>query len=333
MARLHRFPSMARCFSWLAGACLLVLAAGPASAATQHTVVVLPPSGDNVAPEVLQAAGELLKDHLMSTGAYQAVTPPSLPPGGMEASPAAAAKLAAELGAEQAVALRITHFGSSARVRINAYAAGTGQLVYWDSLVISGGPEELDVVIQRLVHAMLTGKPVRDAAEIDTVTDKEGQQLKRRAANKAFGLHLFTLLPFNSADGQFTAIPGGGIFWLYDARSWMADIALDLGGREDHAFYDIAIGAYYPFLREDFTPYLGGVVRLAAMQLGGDGAGGFSLQPTLGILLGRLSSVHLRAELGYFINTFGERETTTVDNPAPAKHYGHSASLNIGLGF
>jgi hypothetical protein len=315
-----------------------VALASPALAAPSRTVAIMPPSGDNVAPEVLKAAGELLKDHLLRTNAYHVVTPPSFAPVETEATPEEAAKLATDLGAQQAVSLRITHFGTSARVRINAYAAGTGQVVYWDSIVISGGPDELDTVIQRLVHAMLKGKPVHDSAEIDTVTTKEGQQLTRRAANQTFGLRLFTLLPVSDFDDSHTAIPGGGIYWLYDARSWMADISLDLGARENYGFYDVAIGVYYPFLREDFTPYVGGTVRLAYMKLGGDGASGMSLQPTVGILLGRLSTVQLRAELGYFFNTFGEGPKTYYYDepsapPSTSKHYGNGAILNIGLGF
>ncbi len=317
-------------------ACLAFIATAapprPAAAATR-TVAVFPISGDNVAPEILQATRELLIDHMQRTGLYNVVSPPSTSPAAAEPTAAQAAQEAASLGAEQAIVLRITHFGNSARIRLNAYAVPSGQVVYWDSIAISGGPDELDTVVQRLVHAMVTGKPVRESAEIDTVTDKEGQTLNRRSANKSFGLHLFTLMPLATADGSFSAIPGGGIFWLYDARSWMADIAFDLGGREGHAFYDAAIGGYYPLLREDFTPYLGGVVRLAYMQLGGQGAGGMTLQPTAGVLLGRLSSVQLRAEVGYFLNTFGERATATSDNPTPARHYGHGFTLNVGLGF
>jgi hypothetical protein len=303
------------------------------SLAASHTVAVLPVTGDNVAPEILQAAGELLKDHLQRTGAYNVVTPPA---GASAAEPTAAqaAHQAADLGAEQAIVLRVTHFGNSARIRLNAYAVPSGQVVYWDSIVISNGPDEIDTVVQRLVHAMMTGKPVRNSAELDTVTEKEGETLNRRKANKSFGIHLFTLLPLATADDSFTAIAGGGLFWLYDARSWMADISFDLGGgKGKHSYSDAAIGVYYPLLREDITPYIGGVVRLAYMQLGGQGAGGMSLQPTAGLLLGRLSSVQLRAEAGYFFNTFGERATETSATPTPGLHYGHGFVVNLGMGF
>ncbi len=324
----RHLPFVLACIAFIAAAALpRPLVAAP------RTVMVFPASGDNVAPEILQATRELLIDHMQRTGLYHVVLPPSASPDAAEPTATQAAQQGAALGAEQAIVLRITHFGNSARIRLNAYAVPSGQVDYWDSIAISGGPDELDTVVQRLVHAMVTGKPVRESAEIDTVTDKEGQSLNRRSANKSFGLHLFTLLPLATANDSFSAIPGGGLFWLYDARSWMADISFDLGGREGHVFYDAAIGGYYPFSREDFTPYVGGLVRLAYMELGGQGAGGMTLQPTAGVLLGRLSTVQLRAEVGYFFNTFGERGKVTSDNPTPGQHFGHGLSLSIGLGF
>ena len=238
--------------------------------------------------------------------------PPAPQPSVVEPTPEQAAAAALALGASQAIVVRITHIGAAARVRLTSYAAGSGQVVYWDSVAVTGGPEELDTVFQRLAHAMETGRPVRESAEIDTVTDKEMQSLGRRQANKSFGVHLLTFLPVHSASGSFKALPGGGFFWLYDARAWMADIAFDIGGGSGQSLFSASIGGYYPFSREDFTPYLGGVVRWAYMDLGGGGAGGISLQPTAGILLGRLSSVQLRADVGYFINLFSENRDDRV---------------------
>jgi hypothetical protein len=291
-------------------------------------VAVLGASGDNVAPQILSAANELLKDHLQRTGAYTVVIPGG-PQANVEPSPADAAKQAAALGAEQAIVLHLTHYGNSARIRLNAYSAGTAQLTYWDSTVIVGGPDELDVVIQRLVHALQIGKPVRESAELETVTEKEMQTLNRRNANKTIGAHIFTLVGLGTASSSPETVPGGGLFLLYDARSWMADLSFDFGSNH----YGAAIGGYYPLLREDFTPYFGGVVRLAHLQLGGEGAGGILLQPTVGLLLGRLSSVQLRAEVGYFIATFGEREYSADPLVTLPKHIGHGLAINVGIGF
>jgi hypothetical protein len=327
----NRQSSAANVVCVLVGLAALVAIPHPVAAALRP-VAVMPPSGDNIATGILDAAREILKDQIQRTGVFTAVEP-----GGesstTEIQPAQAALAAATAGAEQALVLRISHYGSTARLRMTAYAAGTGQIVYWDSIVLVGGPDELDTGITRLVHAMVIGRPVRDSAELETVTDKETQSLNRRDTNRSFGVHLMTLLPFHTA-GELSAVPGGGLFWLYDARAWMADLAVDLGGGSGHAFYDVAIGAYYPLVREDFTPYIGGVVRWAYMDLGGQGASGLVFQPTVGLLLGRLSSTQLRVEVGYFFNSFGEREgnNDTADATLP-KHYSSGFAFSIGLGF
>ena len=344
--------------SFLLAAFVVEVAAAPrASAAAppgrMQTVAVLPPTGDNIAPDLLRAARDILKDHLERAGTYgvvePAIPPPPAPPAGTapgmalppssdEPTAAEAARLGSSVGAELSIVLRLTHFGNSARLRLTAYSTGTAQVVYWDSILIAGGPDELDVAIQRLVHGMQTGKPVRESAELETVTDKETMRLNRREANKSFGVRLTELLPFNSAGQNFESLTAGGLFWLYDARSWMADIAVDIGGGAQGRFFtDASLGAYYPFLREDFTPYVGAQIRWAEMTLGGAGASGLVLQPTLGILLGRLSSVQIRAEVGYFINTFGEQESVPLTYPATANlspaHYSQGFVLSAGIGF
>jgi len=324
-------------------AVLTASGAAPAWAAFgARPIALLPASGDNVAVSILDSTRELLKDHLQRTGAYTVLEPDG-PATRAEPTAAQAVEQARAVGAEQAIVVRITHVGSSARVRLTAYWTHTGQVAYWDSIVVSGGPDELDVALERLAHAMYSGRPVRDSAELETVTAKEGQTLNRRNANRSFGVHIFTLLPFNAAGGSTNVVPAGGLYWLYDARSWMADIAFDIGGQGDRAYYGMAIGGYYPLSREDFTPYIGAMLRWAYMNLGGEGSSGIVVQPTAGVLLGRLSSTQLRAEVGYFVNSFAETESSTAVAPAsqqvapagqgPRAFVSHGFVLSVGIGF
>ena len=299
---------------------------------TSLPVVLLPASGLNVAPGIMEAARDLLKDHLQRTGRYTVLTGPGASTT-EEPTAAMAIEQARSANAQQAMVLRLTHLGSSTRVRFTVYAL-SGQVVYWDSIAITGGPGDMDVVLQRLVRAMVTGKPVRDSAELDTVTSDEMSSLNRRTANKTFGLHLFTLLPVNTPGDKFTAVPGVGLFWMYDARSWMADIAFDLGGHSGNVIVDVALGAYYPFYRDDFTPYIGAKLKYGYFSYGGSGSAGVAVEPTVGILLGRTSSVQIRAELGYFVDTFTEDSKTTdgVTVAGPSR-LSSGVALTAGLGF
>jgi len=314
----------------LLGAVLAVLAGADAHAQQGSIpMVLMPASGLNVSPGILDAARDLLKDHLQRTGRYTVLTG-----AGTSSTEEPTAALAVEQAnvahAQQAAVLRLTHLGTSTRVRFTVYAL-SGQVVYWDSMAISGGPEQMDVVLERLVHAMVIGKPVRESAELETVTNDEMNTLNRRNANKTFGLHLFTLLPFNTPSAKTTAVPGVGLFWMYDARSWMADIAVDLGGHNGSLAFDVGLGAYYPLLRTDFTPYLGGKIKYGYFNYGGNGSAGVSLEPTLGVLLGRTSSVQVRAEVGYFVDTFPEspKDSSSVTEDRVS----HGVALTVGLGF
>lgn len=306
-------------------------AAAPEPAAS-IPVVLLPASGLNVAPGILDAARDLLKDHLQRTGRYTVLTGPGVSSTD-EPTTAMAVEQEVAAHAQQAMVLRLTHLGSSTRVRFTAYGL-SGQVVYWDSIAITGGPGDMDVVLQRLVRAMVTGKPVRDSAELETVTSDEMNTLNRRTANKIFGLHLFTLLPLNTHADSFSAVPGFGLFWMYDARSWMADIAFDLGGHSSNFVADVALGAYYPLFRDDFTPYLGAKVKYGFFRYGGSGSAGLAIEPTFGVLLGRTSSVQIRAELGYFIDTFSENANSTdgISAPGPSR-LSTGVALTVGLGF
>src|SRR3569623_1151903 len=327
--RTHRRGAWARLAALLVAAAAVVTGGGVRAQPASIPIVLMPASGLNVSPGILEAARDLLKDHLQRTGRYTVLTGPGIA-STEEPTGAMAVEQATVAHAQQAAVLRLTHLGTTTRVRFTVYAL-SGQVVYWDSMAISGGPEQMDVVLERLVHALVIGKPVRESAELETVTDDETNTLNRRNANKTFGVHLFTLLPFNTPSDKTTAVPGGGLFWMYDARSWMADIALDLGGHSGNVVFDVGLGAYYPFFRTDFTPFIGGKVKYGYFSYGGSGSAGVSLEPTFGMLLGRTSSVQVWAEVGYFVDTFAE--SPKASSSVTDDRVSHGLALTVGLGF
>jgi len=327
--RTHRRGAWARLAALLVAAAAVVTGGVVRAQPASIPIVLMPASGLNVSPGILEAARDLLKDHLQRTGRYTVLTGPGTA-STEEPTGAMAVEQATVAHAQQAAVLRLTHLGTTTRVRFTVYAL-SGQVVYWDSMAISGGPEQMDVVLERLVHALVIGKPVRESAELETVTDDETNTLNRRNANKTFGVHLFTLLPFNTPSDKTTAVPGGGLFWMYDARSWMADIAVDLGGHSGNVVFDVGLGAYYPFFRTDFTPFVGGKVKYGYFTFGGSGSAGVSLEPTFGILLGRTSSVQVRAEVGYFVDTFAE--SPKASSSVTDDRVSHGLALTVGLGF
>jgi hypothetical protein len=313
-----------------------VLAAS--SVARAETAAVLPPSGVNVAPGTLEAAQDVLRGHLAHTGKWRNVVAIPGEIGRTEVEPQAAVALAQGAGADLAVVLHIARLGSAAQVRMTVYATATGGAIYADGMV-AASPDDLDRVLQRLAKGLATGKPSGETAELDTVTQSEATAPLKRATTHVFGVSLGVAAP---SDGS--AVPGLGVYWLYDARSFLADIALGFhtgGGNSD---FTLGIGAYYPLSGGDFTPYVGGGARWAASNYDDARGNGIQVYAALGGIAGRLGSLQFRGQLEYFVNTFSSTKTVydytatpTSDgynyNSRTTSSIGQGLGVSIGLGF
>jgi hypothetical protein len=315
---------------------LLALSAGTARAAER--IALLPVSGTNIHQGYLEAAQDVFKDHLMATGHYFTVVVAGQP-GTTELDGEQAVARAREVHADLAAVVHVTRLAGTGRVRLLVYRVATGALAYSDSVSVSGGPDDLDPALKRLAVGLATGKPASQTADIESVTQRQSEALLKESATRSFGLRVGTMVPLNRPGGNAPSVLGSvGIFWLYDARSYLAEVAVDLGLGDAGTSFSAGVGGYYPFRRTNFTPYVGGMVAFSAANFGGDGASGIRLHPAAGVLFGRLSTVQLRAELGYFINTFGERDRISYEVPVGAvasgsRRYAHGPTLAFGIGF
>jgi hypothetical protein len=302
-------------------------------------VALLPVSGTNVHPGYLDAARDLMKDHLLGTGRFTVVTVAG-EPGTMETPSETAVARGREVGASLAIVVHLTRLAGTGRLRMIAYDVGSGSYSHADSIAIAGGPDDLDPALKRLAVGLATGQPASQTADIESVTQKESDPLLKQSATKIFGLRLGALVAFNRPAGLETAaLPGLGIFWMYDARSFLGEVGLDLHTADSGHGFAISIGGYYPFSRGNLTPYLGTSASYSFVDLGGAGANGIRVTPAFGVLFGRLSTVQFRGEFGWFFNTFGERDervTVVSGQPIPAsgdKHFAHGPQFSVGLGF
>jgi hypothetical protein len=308
-----------------------------AEALAMEKLALLPVTGSNVHPGYLEAARDVLKDHLLATGRYNVVSVAGEPGG--EPTPEQAVARGREAGADLVVVVHLARLSGTGRLRLVAYRVNSGELAHADSIGISGGPDDLDPALKRLAVGLATGQQAGQTADIESVTQKQADPLLKESATKIFGLRLDTLVAFNRPRDGTGAIPGIGVFWMYDARSFLGEVALDAYGSDSGSGFSVGIGGYYPFSRANFTPYLGTAVSYAFLDFGGAGASGIRLAPVFGMLFGRLSTVQFRGEIGYFFNTFGER-ADDVAVPAQQgppvsgdKHYAHGPQVTVGLGF
>ncbi len=315
----------------------LLAALVPSAARAADTLAVLPVSGINVHPGYLDAAQALLKRSLARTGRFTVVSiagQAAAEPGGAEAAQAAQG-----LGASLVAVAQVTRLQNRAEVHLAVYRVPGGALVHEDQLG-AASPDDLDAVLVRLADGLASGRPARANANIETVTEREAMPHLKRHATHVVGIALGGMVVANRAGSAGNpAIPGGSLFWLYDARSYLAEVSLFLGGKDGAGAGGIRLGAYYPFGSDNTTPYLGGGLQWMGTRFGGAGASGLAPYVAGGILLGRLSTVQVRGEVGYFVTTFSEKEDGYYDSQRNAyveptgSHVSHGLMLSAGLGF
>jgi hypothetical protein len=306
---------------------LLVALLAPVAARAADVVALLPATGANVHEGHLAAATDVLRTSLERTGSYMVAPVRSPAAAGEEPTAAQAGEAARMAGAALAVTLRVSRLGATASVRLAAYRVD-GTAAHVDELS-AAGPDDLAPVIQRLARGLAEGRTARALAEIDSVTERESDPYLKYVATHVFGLRLGSAFLLNRAAPAGSAHPaaGGGLFWLYDARSFLADLSFDLNGGDDDRLVALGLGFYYPFSRGNVAPYAGGGVTYAWEETGGDGGQGLMLRAAAGAILGRLSTVQVRVELAYVVGTFRE-DVAGIPGPVP-----HGPVLTVGLGY
>jgi len=299
--------------------------------ARAERVVVTPVSGINLHEGYLEAAQDIFRGHLLATGRYEVVLVPGAS-GKHELGPREAIQLASSQAGDLAAVLHITRLGATARVRLTIYRVATGQAVYRDELG-AGTPDDIDPVLARLAKGMATGRPASETGDIETVTQREADPLLKRAATNVFGLKLGFAAPQNVGDsGEANIVPGASVFWLYDVRTFLAEVDVGFHSKDGSGDFHIGLGTYYPFSRENIAPYLGGGIQWVFSEYGGgDGASGIQLYAAGGVIVGRLSTVQLRGEIAYFLNTYSEQTYDSAKDPRDTNV--HGMLFNVGIGF
>lgn len=290
-----------------------------ATSATAAEMAVAPAEGVSVHPDLLASADQLL---LMSLRDLQ-VDAAALESGDVDVS-------AKAVGASHVAQLRITRIGRKAIVQAELRPVGQSA-AQWSGRLTASTPEDLDVVIGRLAKGIVKGGPITENSDIRSVTAHEAPKLRRKKANSYFGVTIAGQLLSGTEEGL---LPGMGIYWLYDNRNLLLDLSLQFNVRNGEGISGLNIAAYYPLLDEDITPFLGGGLGFNAVEVhsgeknewgesthGGSEEGITAFVGT-GLLMGRTSSVALRADLKYVVATF------EVDGEVA-----HGPQIGVGIGF
>lgn len=207
---------------------------------------------------------------------------------------------------------------------------------------VSGGPpllsqtlsvdrvEELDTAAERLAEALVSGREVKQTAELGSITHEEARAPVRRDTRFAFSLNLEGIVPTRGyADEALGAGFGFGLW--FESMDFVIEPRLayrsEFGaGERDWDHLALEIGASYVLARSDFAPVIGGGVGLhyldeslpVAREVGSvivstsedvieDDVFGFSAFVRVGLLLLRTYDVSLLVALDYAF-TFADFE-------------------------
>ena len=165
--------------------------------------------------------------------------------------------------------------------------------------------EECDIVIPRLVEALLSGKTIESTAQITTVTTEEARPFQHRPGEGRFVIGMLDPLFSGSDNGSKSGLSLG---YMYEAEHFMLGVeGLYFGSGNSHlgsiVFFQ---GAWLP-LSGEFSPYLGGGVG----YLGGQDKdisidSGVGCKLTAGLEMFRLHRVRLQVGVDvYFPSSTG----------------------------
>lgn len=291
---------------------VLLLLAAPA-VAHAGTIAVFPTTGTNVTPGELGAAGVIVAESIKGA-ANDAVLGPDETVQALRGQSASVA--AKSLGADRYV--------TSTLVRLERNLVLSADLVE-----VEGGAkrhrqmtlatmDDMQMAAERIARGLINNESIADTQTIDTVTDKDSEDIRRKKVDKFGGLRIGFIMPV--AKG-FEFDPGFEV--LYDVRleqkHWFFQIAggAVFGTGGEHSALKgvlLELGAAYYLTGGDFAPFVGGGVspRLVSID---NLRFGFAPYLTVGATLGRTSTAHFSFELRAAQNVLHlEADRTVTDS-------------------
>ena len=306
--------------SFLVG--LAALAAAPAHAAPPPPgarLLVFPFEGVDLPEATRIGAAQAFAMYLTEQDYQVFPVPADVRPG---TSLDVARQVASQSGADVYVLGYVTRLGETSIVQVRGYALAGDTPVYADHLTV-GRAEDMEPALRRMARAFATGTKAASNRDIYSVTEKEERELRRERATKYFGVRLGGLS--FAAGGPDELLTGAGIYGLYDARFALFDLSASVFGGGGSGYFAIDLGAYYPLTDSAVTPYLGGGLSLSSLAPeSGDSDGGLGVFGAGGVILARTSSVNVRADVRYLLNTYETGEQPEL---------GHGLLFAAGLNF
>jgi hypothetical protein len=302
----------------------LALTTARAARAAPGPLVLLPASGRGVSAPLVQHARWMLLQGL-SARLGTLIVDYDRPPIAERLEPWRLASIAGSVGGNLAVAIDVSRDAGVTTVDVACFDVRTAGVVCRVRGSTAAGPETLagvtDAVAARVSQTL--GGP-REATPPPSARRPHGFRLGARA--------LVAVPTVTTAGG---ALAMGGIGLLVTANLPGAFVDLDGDFVAGNGWNMISAGlGYFALLAEGRrAPYLGGSARWVDQDLGGRGASGAQLRPTLGFAWGRDELVQTRLELAYFVNLYQERTVDRLIVGSDASYLSHGPLVSFGAAF
>lgn len=317
----------------------ILLAAPPTQA---ENLVVLPANGQNVTATIATRARSLVMERLAvrcpDCWLLDHVGPPTASPMEREA----ALKLAQALGAQAVVAVNLAHHAIGRRPGWERGDAGTTTLtVTIEGLVPGRFPVGRPLAVQRSTsgppavlhdladHVALVLFPAPAGAPAQpggAVAAASSASPRRWFLGGDAGVSTI----FGAPTSNTVLLPRLGLFALRRTPDAMVDLRGDYANESaTRSVSSLGIGVY---ARAGQHWFAGCVARWVWQALGGRGAAGPVLQPTVGLLI-PFDMTPLRIDVGYAVSLFTERELDRLIVGSGGPHRAHGPVATLGIIF
>lgn len=323
----------------------LVAIPHPVRADTRPSLVVLPASGRGVSEAIIRRARALLVDSLGRPGRFFVFDydrPPTPVGPGIEA----ATRLAQRTGARVALSMDLSRDAGRTAFEIWCWDALTNRQACHLRETTAAGPETLadftEWLTLKLLHtldgspddtATRAGSPAGAAWATDGLV-ADAPHPPARSRRFTFGVRVGLTTPVDAPTRALSPLGRFGVIIAADFEYLLTDVSLDYqAGTEGRRLQGIGLDLLMPLSTGERLAYLGGGAWLVDQTLGGRGARGVQLRPTVGILWGRHDVARLRVDAAYFVDLFEERELDRLFPGSGQAHLAHGLMISTGATF
>lgn len=301
--------------------------------AARPTLVVLPASGRGVSARIIQRARELFVESLGRRDRFH-VTDYDRPPTADRPDAEEAVMTARLTGTMLAVALDLSHEGQDTIFDVHCWDAASGESRCHVREKTAAGPDLIPDFTEWL--AMRLTRELDASPEVAAQSDGNyfRPNPRRQPRTFTFGARLSVMVPVDSPARSSAPLGGFGALMFADVGTVLVGLGFEhQSGSDNHRTSGLGLELDMPLLDAERLPYLGVGAWYVGQNLGGQGASGLQLRPTLGILWGRHDVARLRTEATYFVDLFEEHEPDRLIPGSGKGHVSHGAMISLGVTF